>query len=336
MATITSANDKHKMERKLAGLKDQTRANYMTLAAHFYATQLEGQPPTPKRIKDALRASSLKHRPGYWRKLRNAIMYQQIATGHHDTAALVETIYNPVTSPKTDVDHQMSDLVKGKPGTPQKRLKKLTDEDLEKIYGELIERDDGEVGAALMIAQITGCRPAEMLGIEALDDGTILVKGAKKTEKGDRGLDRYLELEPKEWMRVRAAVAILKAVEPGKAGTMRKVQDRLNTVTKAIWPRRKTRPTLYTMRYAMGSDLKGGYLDEKGKKHVMSRREVAYIMGHQSEQSADRYGNPRSRSGKKSLVKPAPGASLSGVRKGVKTPFQPTPGHRHASAPGLG
>lgn len=261
-------------------------------------------------------------------------MYQQIATGHHDTAALVKTIYNPVTSPKTGVDQKMSESVGGKPGNPQKRLKKLPEGDLSKIYGEVNRRKDVEVGAALKLAEITGCRPAEMLNIKCLDDGkTIFIEGAKKTEKGDRGLDRYLEVTSDEWTLVRNCVIALKSVDPGKAGTMRKIQDRLDTITSAVWPRRKTKPTLYTLRYAMGSDLKGGYLDDEGKKHVMSRREIAYIMGHQSEQSADRYGNPRSRSGKKSLVKPAPGASLSGVRKGVKVPFQKAPAQRPRPGP---
>jgi len=326
MAAITSAKEKRTMERKLASLKDQTRANYMRDAETFFRERLGGQTPTPKAIKDALRAASLEYRPATWRKIRNAIMYQQIATGHHDTAALVKTIYNPVTSPRTGVDRRISESVGGKPGNQQKRLKKIPDGDLEKVYGEVMNRGDKEVGAAVMLAQITGCRPAEMLDIEALDDGTIFVKGAKKTEKGDRGLDRYLQVTPEEWSRVKDSVATLKAVDPGKAGTMRKVQDRLNTVTKALWPRRKTRPTLYTFRYVMGSNLKSSDL---------TRQEVAYIMGHQSEQSVDRYGNPRSGSGK-SPIKPAPGADLSGVRKGFKAPFEPASAPTPSAGLGLG
>jgi integrase len=326
MTAITSAKEKRTMEQKLAGLKDQTRANYMRDAETFFRERLGGRIPTPKTIKDTLRAAALEYRPATWRKIRNAIMYQQIATGHHDTAALVKTIYNPATSPKTTVDELMSKSVEGKPGKPQKRLKKLPDEELDELYAEIMERYDHEVGAAVMLAQITGCRPAEMLDIEALDDGIIFLRGAKRTDKGDRGLDRYLQVTPEEWSRVKNSVEALKAVDPGKAGTMRKVQDRLNTVTKALWPRRKTRPTLYTFRYVMGSNLKSSDL---------TRQEVAYIMGHQSEQSVDRYGNPRSGSGK-SPIKPAPGADLSGVRKGFKAPFEPAPAPTPSAGPGLG
>ena len=332
MATIISANEKRKMRKSLDDLKDQTRDDYRSLAEHFYEKRMNGQPPSPKRIRDALRAASMEYRPAYWRKLRNAIMYSQIEREQFDTAASVKSIYNPVTSPQTTVDKGMSESVQGKPGMQQKRLKRLPDSELDQIYGEVIRRGDKEVGAAVMIAEITGCRPAEMMNIQCLDDETIFIEGAKKTEKGDRGLDRYLEVTSDEWERVKASVATLRAANPGKAGTVHKVQDRLNTITKSLWPRRKTRPTLYTFRYMIGSELKSSDL---------TRQEVAYIMGHQSEQSVDKYGDRRLGSGK-SLIKPAPGADMSGVRKGFKTPFQNSTkqkfnhNHNHNPGPGIG
>lgn len=318
MTTITSAKERRTMKAKLDGLNDRTRSDYRKLAEHFYETRLGGQPPSPKRIRDALREASLEYRPAYWRKLRNAILYSQIERGHYDTAADVKGVYNPVTKPKTGVDRKMSESVGGKAGKPQKRLKKLPASDLEKLYGELMDRNDREVFAAVQLAEFTGCRPAEMLNIQCLDGGIVFVEGAKKTEKGDRGLDRYLQLDQHQWEQVRASVATLKAADPGKAGTMHKVQDRLNTATKALWPRRKTRPTLYTLRYSMGSELKASGL---------SKREVSYIMGHQSMQSVDRYGDRRSGSGK-TPIKPAPGADMSQVREGYKEPFQQAPGVR--------
>lgn len=308
MATITSAKEQRTMKSKLDGLTDRTRADYMSLAEHFYAERLEGQPPSPKRIRDALRAASLEYRPAYWRKLRNAVMYSQIAAGYYDTAAEVKEVYNPVMSPKTGVDRKMRESVGGKPGTQQKRLKKLPDADYVKLFREITKRKDIEVGSAVKLAEILGCRPAEMLNVQCLDNGVVFVEGAKKTEKGDRGLDRYLQVTPEEWEVVKHAVTALKAVDPGKAGTMRKIQDRLDTITSAVWPRRKTKPTLYTLRYSMGSELKASGL---------SKREVAYIMGHQSMQSVDKYGDRRSGSGK-TPIKPAPGADMSQVREGYK------------------
>jgi integrase len=325
MTTTTSANEKRKMKRKLDDLTDKTRADYMRLSEHFYETRMDGQPPTPKRISDALRASALEYRPAYWRKLRNAITYNQIERGHFDSSASVKSVYNPVTSPKTAVDRKMSESVGAKPGKAQKRLKKLSQQDLAAIIREAGERDDYEAASALIISSITGARPAEMLNIQCLEKDIIFIEGAKKTEKGDRGLDRYLQVTPKEWRLLNNAVTALRASDPGKAGTMHKVQSRVSTMAKALWPRRKTRLTLYTMRYAMGSDLKASGL---------SRQEIAYVMGHQSMQSVDKYGNRRSGSGK-TPIKPAPGADMSGVREGFKTPFQQSPG-RQFNSQGLG
>ena len=307
------------MQRNLVDLKDQTRDDYIRLAKHFYETRLDGQPPSPKRIRDVLRAASLEFRPDYWRKLRNALMYDQIAAGYYDTAAAVKEVYNPVMSPQTGVDRKMRESVGGKPGNRQKRLKKVPDADLGAVIREA--GDDLEVSSALVIAKITGARPAEMLNIQCLDDGTIWIEGAKKTEAGDRGLDRHLEVSPDNWDRVRIAVGVLRDADPGKAGTMHKIQDRLRTVTKRLWPRRKTHPTLYSFRYSMGSELKASGL---------SRREVAYLMGHQSMQSIDRYGDRRSGSGK-TPIKPAPDADMSMVREGYREPFQQSPGLDYGS-----
>jgi integrase len=329
MEAITSANDKRKMKKSLDDLKDKTRTDYRSLAEHFYEKRMNSQPPSPKRIRDALRAVSLEYRTGYWRKLRNAIMYDQIERGYFDAAASVKAVYNPVSKPRTDIDTKMSESVQGKPGKQQKRLKKVSESDLDEIYAEIIRRNDEEVGAAVMLAKITGCRPSEMMSIQCLDGENIFIKGAKKTEKGDRGLDRYLEVSTDDWKRVRASVAALRAADPGNAGTMHKVQDRLNTVVKSLWPRNRIRPTLYSFRYNMGSELKAS---------GFSRQEIAYVMGHQSIKSADRYGNPRSGSGK-TPIKPALGADMSGVREGYKAPFQKAqkaPQKKFSNSPGPG
>jgi len=74
----------------------------------------------------------------------------------------------------------------------------------------------------------------------------------------------------------------------------------------------------------MGSELKASGL---------SRREVAYIMGHQATASADRYGDRRSGSGK-TPIKAAPGADMSSVRETHTEPFSQSVGHHEG--PSLG
>lgn len=312
MKNILSTKEKAEMKKSLVNLQDSTRDDYLKLAANFYEKRLSGEPPSPKRIRDALRRCSVEYRPQYWSRLRNAIMYDQMSKGYFENAALINTTYNPVTKPKTGVDRAISESVGGKAGKQQRRLKGLSEADLVKLREEVVKREDTEVLAALNIAKLTGARPTEFLNIKCLENGSIFIEGAKKGKEEKRGLDRYIHISDENFEVVKGALEVLKSADSGKAGVIAKIQNRLDTATKAAFPRRKTRPTLYTFRYEMGSELKASGL---------SRREISYIMGHQSMQSIDRYGNRRSGSGG-TPIKPAPGADMSGVKEGYKEPFQ--------------
>lgn len=325
MANHPKHQGNRRLEKKLAALQPKTRDDYRKLASHFYSERLDDQPPTPKRVRDALRLAAADWRPDYWRRVRNALMYDQVARGYYDNGEAIETIKNPVSCPQTAKDRELRESVNGKPGRRQKRVKKVSGEDLGKLWAYVNgELEDDEVAAAIVIATRTGARPAEMLGIRCMADNVVFIPGAKKTKAGDRGLDRYIKLSDYDWRGVKMSVDILAKADPGKAGTMHKVQERLRTATKRLWPRRKSHPTLYTWRYEMGSELKASGL---------SRREVAYLMGHQSEQSVDRYGDRRSGSGRMPM-RAAPGADMSGVRAGYREPF--TPSLEASSGPRLG
>lgn len=311
------AADKRKLKAALGELKDSTRDDYRKLAQHFYERRLNGQPPSPKRIRDALRLAAVDYRPDYWRRLRNALMYDQVAAGYLDNAAAIAEITNPITRPQTAKERELRESVNGTPGKRQERVKKVSEDDLGKLWQEVNERrGDDEVAAAIVLAIKTGARPAEMLGIKCLAGNQVFIPGAKKTESGDRGLDRYIELSDHDWRGVKLSVDILAKAAPGKAGTMRKIQDRLRTTTKSLWPRRKTHPTLYSFRYSMGSELKASGL---------SRREIAYVMGHQATASVDKYGDRRSGSGK-TPIKAAPSADMGSVRETHSEPFSQSQG----------
>lgn len=311
MANQQAASEKQKLKAALDELRSSTRDDYKKLAKHFYETRLDGQPPTPKRVRDALRLAAANYRPDYWRRLRNALMYDQVAKGYLDNAAAIAEIANPVTQPKTTADEKAREQVDGMPGKRQQRVKKISDDDLGKLYREVMNRQDIGLGTAIMLAKTTGVRPAEMLDIQCMNNNVIFVPGAKKTTAGDRGLDRYIQLSHQGWLNVRNSLGHLRNIDPGKAGTIRKIQDRLRTATKALWPRRKHLPTLYSFRYAMGSELKASGL---------SRREIAYIMGHQATASVDKYGDRRSGSGR-TPIKAAPDANMSDIRETHTEPF---------------
>jgi integrase len=301
-----SAREKLEFRHNLEGLNESTINAYKGLANHFYGSKLGGRSPTPKLIADALQGASDEYRPGYWRKLRNALMYDQIEKGYFEAALRIKKTKNPLT-----IKPRGTGTIKSK----QKRCKSINDKDLEKLYSAALSKPDFELASALAISMYTGCRPAEMAGIRRVGIDQVFIQGAKKS-KGTRGLDRTITLSEKECETVEAAAATLYHAESGISSTMHKVQSRLDRLTKKLWPKRKIKPTLYTLRHQLGSDLKAGFIDEDGKRHTMSRVEIAYVMGHQSTESIEIYGNRRSGKGtSKSRVKPAPGADMSMIRE---------------------
>lgn len=270
-------------------MNEKTQADYRRLAAYFYEKRLDGLPPTPKRLADALKAVAPEYRPDYWRKLRNAIQFDQAEKGFKDAADRVAATKNPVTKPGSGL------TIKPK----ERRVRRITDADSQKLIEHFKEKGDAQAVAVIRVTELTGARPAELAGIIVIDDRHIYIHGAKKNEKGDRGADRVIELSPDQ---VREIAQHLPHLEQGPGA----VQDRIYRAGKKIWPRRKATPTLYSYRHQMGADLKASGL---------SREDVAYIMGHQATDSAGRYGNPRTaRGGGRSLPRPAAEADLSNIR----------------------
>ena len=271
-----------------------TQESYRKLAANFYKTRLQGQPHSPKRIADALKSCAGEYRPAYWRRLRNALSFDQREKGYADAAERINAVKNPIT--------KAGDQVKPK----QARTRRIKPEDEKKLLDHLIKTGDRETYSAIQIAKITGARPSEFNQI-FVQGSTIYIEGAKKSHGGTRGADRAIEVSQAEAMLVDAA---LKRI-PDDIGP---IQDKLRAAGKKLWPQRKSVPSLYSWRHQLGSELKASGMD---------RRVIAYLMGHQSTASVDRYGNPRMATGGKVLPKPAEGVELDQIR--VKHSDPPSP-----------
>jgi len=273
-------------------MNEATAAGYRKLAEHFYKNRLGSEQPTPKRIADALKACAADYRPAYWRRLRNALAFDQREKGYSEAAARIDAVKNPVT--------KAGDAVKPK----QARTKRVVQVDEAKLLDAFISAGDRESYAAVIVARYTGARPAEFQGIE-VREGRVFITGAKKSHSGLRGADREIELDPKVLELVGAALPHLQRANIGA------VQDRIRAAGKRLWPQRKSVPTLYSWRHQMGSDLKASGMDRKA---------VAYVMGHQSTESVNRYGNAKMGNGGRSLPRPAAGADLSSVREDHSEP----------------
>lgn len=249
-----------------------TQQEYRKLAAHFYSTRIEGQ-ASPKRIVDALVSAAGDYRPAYWRRLRNALAFDQSQKGYQGAAERLSATKNPVTSPRSGIE----------PKTKQRRIRSVTANDEAALLDHLRKAGDRPTYGAVMLAKLTGARPVEMPGIR-VDGCRVSIPGAKKTQDGMRGADRVLIVSPREAEMIAACVDHVAKSNQGA------IQDRLRAAGKRLWPQRSALPTLYSWRHQLGAELKASIDD---------RREVAYLMGHQATASVDRYGNRRTARGGK-------------------------------------
>jgi len=286
-------------------MKPETEAQYLSLARHFLA-KLGAGDITPKRITDELKRVATQYRPDYWRRLRRGLELHQEQAGYPKSAERIRKTLNPVTA-----DTKRRSEIPAK----QKRVRNPSSKDEQALLQRLQERGDFQVLAAMRLAGILGVRPAEMPQLRVEGD-TVLVTGVKK--RTDRGADRLLTItDPEMLSTVEGAIAVLAGVD------MRPIQDRLARHCQSLWPARKHRPSLYSWRHQMGSKLKSSGLN---------RRAGAYIMGHQSTESVNRYGNRSVKTGGPPLcVEPAEGADMSAVRENHTS--QPKP-PKSTPAPG--
>ena len=141
-------------------MNEKTQSDYKKLAAHFYKNKLNGEQPTPKRIADALKACAGDYRPAYWRKLRNALAFDQENKGYTEAAERINKTKNPVTKNANSAD------IKQK----QKRVKRVNENDEKKLVDFFVKNNDAQAWAAVMLAKLTGARPAELKNINIVGD----------------------------------------------------------------------------------------------------------------------------------------------------------------------
>ncbi|MFM5144863.1 hypothetical protein ACEUA0_20595 [Aeromonas veronii] len=101
---------------------------------------------TAKNIADELLARASKCSPGYWRKLRCALVYHQQLLNFPDAAERIQTLSRP------DIP------VKAK----QKRVKKVDNDDLVALIQYFKARNDSAMLAAILLFMRAGIRPAEL------------------------------------------------------------------------------------------------------------------------------------------------------------------------------
>ena len=276
--------------KKKTGMNTDTQIAYCSLASHFYATHLPDTPLSELNefsIIGALLRAAPGYRPDYFRRLRNALALDQKLKGNFWIAQEINRTLNPVT---------VLDLPrKRKPA----RRQRISDEDFGRwVQGLLADEMPVEAGA-LMLISMTGARPCELAGI-TVDGRRIRIPGAKHSHGGLRGADRELEASQEFCDLVRNALEAFHK-EDRSLDSMRMA---IHKVAKRIFPGGRT-PSMYSLRHQFGANLKAS---------GASRRQMAYVMGHQATDSIGRYGDKRFGRAEAVQVKPAEGADLSRIR----------------------
>ena len=271
-------------------MNTETQNAYRSLASHFYATHLPDIPLSELNefnVIGALLRAAPGYRPDYFRRLRNALALDQKLKGKFWIAQEINRTLNPVT------------VLGLPPKRKPARRQRVSDEDFGRWVGGLLADEMPVEAGALMLISMTGARPCELAGI-TVDGLRIKIQGAKHSHGGLRGADRELESSQEFCDLVRNALEAFYK-EDRSLDSMRMA---IHAVAKKIFPRGRT-PSMYTLRHQFGANLKAS---------GASRRQMAYVMGHQATDSIGRYGDKRFGRAEAVQVKPAKDADLSSIR----------------------
>lgn len=273
----------------------ETEKRYRSLAVYFYETHMQGQLVTESKILDSLRNLAPNFGTNYFRRLKNAIAFDQQERGYPETARNVLALRNPVTQPGSTIAK--------KPKRP--KAKSFSDDDFAALALHLTDHEYYDEFAAVTLVRFAGARPAELKDIRLLD-GKLFIRGVKKSHNGARGADRILQIDDASTLLIVSNCLQILRSSTRSMGAMR---NRIRKEAGKLWPRRKVLPSLYSMRHQVGANLKASNLSD---------REIAYIMGHQSTNSVSCYGNKRQGDPSAIRVRPATEADLSKVRSMVQ------------------
>jgi len=248
-------------------LSPETKAEYLRQAEGWLARHVKKR--TSVHICKALDKWSEDVRPKTFRKMRRALEYHQFIADFKDTARDIRHVERR----NADVYTRSAPVCKS-----------VKESDFVILLKDAIARKDSAMKAALAVAMYTDARPKEMVTMSYKphpEEGLLVhVIGAKKSGEM-RGLDREMHIT-----NCPALVDAIDCITKLSLDDMTTLRKRVSDRAKALFPKRKLRPTLYSLRHQFGSDMKA----DDG----VSRAELAVLMGHRSEYSQNVYGNHNS------------------------------------------
>jgi hypothetical protein len=259
------------MEKELH-MQNSTLIEYLKLAHHFFTTHFDEEPDIEATIHKLLELAP-SYRPAYWRRLRRGLTLYFLKQHQIEEATRIRSLSNPTTMVGGTTQKK----------SKQRRIKRVTEQDHAKLVQHLKEQGDLPCLAAVMIVEMTGCRPAELNAISLLGNQTINIISAKKIGEV-RGCDRMLKLSEKSYAILELLLPHIHHADQRATSDISRIQRRLQRHVKNLWPKRKARISLYSYRHQMGANLKAT---------GMNGYEISTILGHKSDASISVYGDPR-------------------------------------------
>ncbi len=253
-------------------MQNSTLIEYLNLAQHFINTHFDEDPEIESIIQKLLEVAA-NYRPAYWRRLRRSLTLYLLKQHKLVEAKRIRSLTNPTTQQEGNSSKKPK----------QRRVKRVTEKDHAKLIQHLKDVGDLPCLSAVMIVEITGCRPAELSSISLLGNQIIHITGAKKIEEV-RGCDRMLKLSEKSYAIVELLLPHIHHDDQSKTTDISRIQRRLQRHVKKLWPKRKAHISLYSYRHQMGANLKATGININ---------EISSIMGHKSTSSISVYGDSR-------------------------------------------
>lgn len=171
---------------------------------------------------------------------------------------------------------------------------------------------------------LTGHRPIEWHGTRitiAGDTLVMIIPNAKNTNDRAHGETRTLIFEAIDQTNRGQLVAWSERANRMTREAYEKlltcIEERMRVITKGLFPRRKWRPTPYSIRHAVSARLKRHYI---GNAKTQAERDlgaalVAALMGHAADDTASHhYGNASSQGGRGYPIPKADPAEVARIR----------------------
>jgi hypothetical protein len=282
---------------------------------------------TPTTLVDFVIGKKGDYLANSWRVVRSAV----ISTLEKTAALVDETVAKEIETAIERLKQEIPAPEKEKqPVTSRTKDKRPGEDDMVRIEQEaLARRTEGAIDLVryFKAAVPTGLRPCEWPRArfgKSNRDGyrwMLVVENAKATNGRAHGPVRTLHWEELEPEVVQDILAWIRIAQDGD------YDRRLNTVghalweiTRALWPRRKKWPTLYTARHLAIAAWKAYYVREgqNPAERLEALAIIAALSGHGSDETAStHYARPDAASGKNPVPAADP-AEVQNVRQVIK------------------